>query len=428
MKRLITIILTVVTVALALVAPAAATVPYITHTYSIGGAILESPHAYVPDATIDSEIMGLEVGLSDVRDVEVDDNNNVYIVEAGNNRIVILDRYYHIKMEVDEFINEHGVPDSFNNPSGIFVSKEKVYVCDTTNSRIVVFDRDMKYLRTIQAPTSQLFEQDDIFSPVAVAVDSYGRMFIVSSTTYQGIIVMDEEGNFYGFIGAQATTISALELLWRKFMSAEQIAQSVQNVSTEYNNIEIDDGDFIYATISSIDESVLAGVISGRDRSSTYAPVKKFNANGTDVMNRNGFFPPAGEVHLQGKLGPSKIIDTAVGPNGTWSLIDEKRSKIFTYNNNGELLFAFGDNTGAQSGNVKNIEAIAYQGDKMIVLDKGNNCIVVYRRTEYGNILMQAIVDQDKMNFDAAFGNWEQIIKRNNNFDLAYIGIGKYYN
>ena len=433
MKKFIAIVLAVISFAMCLAPSASAMTPYITYTYSIDGTILKSPDAYVPDATIDSSFMGLEKALADVRDVEVDDEMNVYITDAGTNRLIVLDRYYKVKAEIEEFVNDQGVPDKFNNPSGIFVSDKYIYVCDTSNSRIVMLNRgDYSYHKIVQQPSSSLFESDDIYSPIAVAVDKYERMFIVSSTTYQGIIVMDEFDNFYGFIGAQAASVNALELLWRKFMTAEQLAASEKIVSSEYNNIEIDEDNFVYATISSIDESTLEGVIRGKDKSSTYAPVKKFNANGNDVMIRNGFYPPAGEVKMEGSKketsGPSRIIDSAVGPHGTWSIIDEKRSKIFTYNDSGELLFAFGDNTGAQKGNVKSVEAITYQGDKMVVLDKGNACIVVYRRTEYGDILMQAIIDQENLNFDAARGNWEQILKRNNNFDLAYIGIGKYYN
>ena len=436
MKKFIAVVLAVISLAAALVGPASAMTPYITYTYSINGDVLESPDAYVPDVTVDSKYMGLDpkTPLADVRDIEVDDEENIYIVDGGLNRIVVLDRYYKVKSEIDSFVNHQGVPDKFNSPTGVFVSDEHIYICDTSNSRIVMLNKaDYSFYKIVQQPTSPLFESDDIYSPIAVAVDSYGRMFIVSSTTYQGIIVMDEDGNFFGFIGAQAATVSALELLWRKFMSSEQIAASEQIVSTEYNNIEIDEEDFIFATISSIDEATLEGVIAGKDKSSKYAPVKKFNANGSDVMNRNGFYPPAGEVKMDGSKkgtnGPSKLIDVAVGPHGTWSTIDEKRSKVYTYNDNGELLFAFGDKTGSQTGNVKDIEAVTYQGDKLVLLDKDNSnpCLVIYRRTEYGDILMKAIIDQEDMKFDEAAKNWEQILKRNNNFDLAYIGIGKYY-
>ncbi len=430
MKRFLAIVLAAISVMMALCGSALAATPYTTHTYSIDGRVLESPDAYVPDAVIDSGFMGLSDPLADVRDVEVDSDNNVYLLDAGSNRLIVLDRYYKVKAEFDTFINDQGVPDGFNSPEGLFVSDEYIYVCDTNNSRIVMLNReDLSFHKSVLEPKSQLIESDEVYAPIAVAVDKYDRMFIVSRTAYQGIIVMDDMGNFFGFIGAQATVINALDLIWRKFMTAEQLAVAEQNVSTEYNNIEIDEDGFVYASISSIDEATLAGVINNKDMSSTYAPVKKLNANGNDVMVRNGFYPPAGEVKITFG-GPSKIIDTAVGPNGTWSIIDETRSKIFTYNDSGELLFAFGDKNGEQTGNVKRITAITYQGDKMIVLDNDDvqRGLVIYRRTEYGDILMKAIVDQDKMDFDAAAGNWEQILKRNNNFDLAYVGIGKYYN
>ncbi len=427
MKRILSLLLAAITLVSVFCIGSSAMTPYLTYTYSIDGTILESPDAYVPEATVvDSDYIGLATPLGDVRDVEVDEDENVYIVDAGSNRLVVTDSFYKLKFIIDTFVNEQGVPDTFNNPSGVFVGNGKIYVCDTSNSRIVIFYTDGTYYKTLQAPKSSLFEQGDIYSPVAVAVDNYGRLFVISSTTYQGIIVVDEDGNFFGFVGAQAATVSALQLLWRKFMSQEQIAQSEQIVATEYNNIDIDEGGFIYATISSIDESTLEGVITGKDMSSTYAPVKKFNANGNDVMYRTGFYPPAGEVQM-GEQGPSKLIDVAIGPNDTWTTIDEKRSKIFTYNNQGELLFAFGDNNGAQIGNVKSVEAVVYQGSKLLVLDKGNSNLVVFRRTEYGDILLQAIVDQDDMQFDKAADNWKQILKRNNNFDIAYIGIGKYY-
>jgi len=519
MKRILSFILAVVTVAGMLVTGSTALTPYITYTYSIDGDILKSPDAYVPDAVIDSDVMGLSKHpLEDVRDVDVDDRGNVYIVdmrETEKDRIVVLDRYYKYKTEISVFNNEHGVPDTFNNPGGVFVTDDFLYVCDSSNSRIVIFkintiadlekekaeaeeaitetepaeaepaeaelaeaepaeaepaetesaetepaetepaetepeveySQELKddaifsytYYKTVQEPKSPLFDSGDIYTPVAVAVDSYGRMFIASSTTNQGIIVMDEDGNFFGFIGAQAASVSALELLRRKFMSAEQIAQSEQFVPTEYNNVEIDEGDFVYATISSIDEGDLKSVILNRDKSTRYAPVKKFNANGNDVMNRNGFYPPAGEVDVDTKWGASAIIDAAVGPNGTWTIIDGKKidedtgetlSKVYTYNDNGELLFAFGSGAGSQVGNVKRITAVAYQGDNIIILDNyaDQRGLVVFKRTEYGDTLMQAIVDQQNMNFSDADKNWHEILKRNNNFDLAYIGIGKYLN
>ena len=241
--------------------------------------------------------------------------------------------------------------------------------------------------------------------------------------------MLNDDGDFFGFIGAQKVTIGALEILWRQIQTDEQRAYSEEYVSTEFNNITIDNQNFIYVTTSSIDESDQQNAINSKSKSSDFAPVKKLNASGSDVMKRNGFYPPSGEVRITNLstatiTGASKIIDVACGPEGTWSIIDEKRSKVFTYNDNGDLLFTFGDK-GNQTGNIDSVEAIAYQGSKILVLDKTNDNIVVYRRTEYGDLLLSAIEHNNDRLYDMTIDDWTEILKRNNNFDAAYIQIGK---
>ena len=406
-----------------------AATPYATYTYSAGGQVLTSPAAYVPDTVVDAAYMGLNGTIDDPRDLFVGPDERVYIVDAASASVKVLDRYYKFLFEINSFTNEHGVPDTFLNPSGVFVNDKNIYVCDTDNNRIVMFDLEGNYVKIIGKPVSNLFEEGSIYKPVACAVDDYGRIFVVSSTTYQGIIVLNDNGDFFGFIGAQKVAISALEIIWRNIQTEEQRAQSEEYVSTEFNNITIDKDNFIYVTTSSIAESDQQGAINSKSKASDYAPVKKLNASGSDVMKRNGFYPPSGEVRVTNMstasiTGASKIIDAAVGPEGTWSIIDEKRSKVFTYDDNGNLLFTFGDK-GTQTGNIDSIEAIAYQGSKILILDKTNDNIITFRRTEYGDLLLAALEHDNNRMYDATIDDWTEILKRNNNFDAAYIQIGK---
>ena len=144
-----------------------------------------------------------------------------------------------------------------------------------------------------------------------------------------GVIVLDAQGEFQNFIGSQTVSVSAIELMWRSFMSARQRALTKKNVSTEYNNITIDGDGFVYVTTSSIKETSQYTSIEG---DATYSPIKKLNASGTDVLTRNGFFGPVGEVAIDAigrsttEAGVSRVVDAAIGPEGTWSLIDDKRS------------------------------------------------------------------------------------------------------
>ncbi|MBQ8849262.1 MAG: YIP1 family protein [Clostridia bacterium] len=374
--------------------------------------------------------------ISSPSDIEVDDEGNVYIADTGNSRIIVLDRYYNVKFIIASFLNRQGIMDGLNKPKGVYITSDKpledkegkIYVCDTEAYRIVTFDREGNFIDIIPKPESELFDSSSVYKPVAVAVDNYDRLYVVSSTTYQGIIVMTEAGEFTGFVGAQKVTISAWDRIWRNFQTEEQRELSQSYVSTEFNNITLT-GDFIYVTTSSISE---ANVISSlTSTSGDYAPVKMLNASGDEIMRRNGFFSPSGEVdHAKVKTsdtiyGASTVVDVAVGPEKTWSIIDQKRSKVFTYDFDGNLLFAFGD-MGRQLGNIsqKGLAGIVYQGDNMLLLNATDATFTVYNRTEYGDVLIQALQNQNNRQNDQAIKDWKEILKRNSNFDAAYIGIG----
>ena len=413
---------------------------YQTYTYSADGFALYSPAAYSSPATYDYRDVFLssasENQFEKPTDIFADDEGNVYIADAGNNRIVILsgEDYKH-KKTIDVFMN-NGYSDSFNECRGVFVNDEYIFVCDTNNERIVVFDKygDFKECeRVIGKPMGSLFGATTQYNPVAVAVDQYDRIFVISNTTFEGVIVMTNEGVFTGYIGAQKVAYNVLEILLRRFQSAEQREASKKNTSTEFNNISIDSDGFIYVTTNTIDPDEQQSAMTSK--TPDYAPVKKLNSAGAEIMKRNGFFAPGGEVdvlkrttdpNMKDSIGASSIVDVAIGEEGTWSIVDVKRSKIFTYDQNGVLLFAFGDK-GIQQGNIQTISAITYQGDKLIILDKEAETFTVFQRTPYGNLLMDALHLENERSYEKSIDAWLSVLQYNNNFDSAYIGVGRAY-
>lgn len=416
---------------------ASAKEPYQTYTYSSDGEPLYSPAAYTParavtTADIFSVSSDAVVDMNAPTDITVDKEGNVYIADPKNNRILILEgENYTIKRVISAFDNRNH-SDSLSGCEGVFVNDKYIYVCDTSNARIVLFDKeDYSFVKVIGKPSGSLFGTDTIYEPKSVAVDPYGRIFVISGAADEGVIVMTEEGIFTGYIGAQQASYNAFQILIRRFQTAEQRKAQSQIRSTGYNSIAIDEDGFIYVTSSAVDSDKMQNAI--QNNAKEYAPVKKLNSNGDEVMKRNGFFGPGAEVKIQRHstdksvpVGSSTVVDVAVGDEGIWSVADAKRSKVFTYDQNGVLLYAFGD-LGIQLGNMQEISAMTYQGDRLLLLDKKANSFTVFKRTEYGALLVAALKCENDRQYGKAVEAWLDVLRYNNNFDSAYIGVGKAY-
>ncbi len=454
--------------------PAQAIIPYATYTYDIEGNYVESPHAYVPYEVITATSLGMTDSLADPQDMcvgrvsYVDDeaqknfawDGYIYIsdsnAEAGKPRVIVVkydeaECHFKYVTEITTFINEWGVPDSIMDPRGLYAIDGELYVCDSEAARILVFaTKDMTidgvdyklgdFIKTVPEPKSEVISDNHIYRPVAVSVSASGYVYVVGAETHQGIISINSDGEFAGFIGTQSQSLSFFDMIWRKFQTAEQKNKSVKNVSLSFNNININEKGFVFATTSAITDADLEKAILAKDTSSDFSPVKMLNPNGEDVMKRSGFFPPSGEITFNAQptpeysiIGPSKIVDVGLGPEGTWSVIDQKRQKVFTYDEDGNLMFAFGDK-GSQLGNITSVAAIDYAYDArnednamnyLMILDSQNDAITVYKRTEYGDVLVKALQNQRDRKFDMAEADWHEILQRNSNFDMSYIGIGK---
>ncbi len=409
----------------------AAAAPYQTYTYDIDGMPQNSPHAYTPSASMTAFEYNIPHELNSPKDIFVDDRNWLYIANTKNNTVEVINEKDVYQFTIGEFVNEQGVQDSLSEPSGLFVFEGKLYVCDTLNARIVVFDTEGNFLDVIEAPDASIMGSDTVFRPVAVGVNKSGTIYIVSQSTYSGIIALNADGSFQAFIGAQKATVSMAVRL-RRMIFPNIVTESY--LSTPYQNLTMDDEGVVWATIiftdddaSALENALLSGTIN-----ETYAPVKRLNAKGDDILVRTGFVMPAGEVNFattatsdMGKhTGASSLVDIAIGPNGMWSVVDSKRSKIYTYDSEGNLLFAFGDQ-GAQLGNLQSPTAITYRGSDLYVLDSSLNSITIFKRTEYGDVINRALQNNNDRKYSEGYADWQDILRRNNNFDAAYVGIGK---
>ena len=456
MKKISSILLlAIVAVMLFGAVTTSASEPYDTYTYSIDGEPLKSPTAYRSELVVDATDMNIGkyssvTKLSAPKDVYSDTDANIYIADTGNNRIVLLDKYYKAKGVIESYVDEYGNNQTLNKPEGLCVTTSTnndgeperfMYVCDTENYRVVVFkeqtDGVFTHFRTIDAPDSPLLDKN-AFKPTAIAVDKYGRIFVVARACHEGVIVLSNEGDFTGFIGVQKVTYSLIDMIWRKFQTAEQRATTAKNYADPYNNIAVDEDGFVYVTMEPLDAAGKAQQYSSiRSKAASTSPVKKLNSAGKEIMKRNGFFDPGGEVDVFAPTDVSAIIDVAVGEEGSWTILDKLRSRTFTYDQNGNLLFAFGG-SGEQLGNIGTgaAESMVYQKFRdpqtdeliyyMVILDNDTGGrLTVYSPTPYYDTIIGALANHNRHNYSESIFYWQDVLTQNNNFDLAYIGIGK---
>ena len=379
--------------------------------------------------------------------IRADSDGKLYIADKDNNRIVILKNDYTVYNVIDYFESAVADYDTLSAPKGVFVNEDYVYVSDTGNKRIVIFNKsDLSFYKIISKPDSPLVKDND-WQPAACAVDQYGRIFVVSETATMGVIVLaDDNGYFNGYIGAQKVTYNLFELFWRNFQTEEQRAKNIKNVSVTFNNITIDKDGFIFVTTDKIEDQ--GKQIQAIDnKKADYSPVKKLNSAGKHILQRNGFYDCGGEVYLfvgpdASSSTPSKISDVAVGPEGSWSICDINRGRVYTYTADGELLFAFGDggdgsgSTG-KLGSLTHLQSMTYQlapnqdedaelqTYNLVLLDSFTSLFTVFTRTDYGDLLMEALAQENNREYQNAEEYWMRILQRNGNFDAAYIGVGK---
>ena len=329
------------------------------------------------------------------------------------------------------FTGPDGQTESFDRPSGVFAGEDGVVtVADTGNSRVVMLAPDYSLRQIVGSPTGSGVPSGYIFQPIAVAVDKSGRLYAVSRSSAMGVVSFNIDGEFEGFLGAQVVQPSAAELFWRRFMTAEQLERVQKILPTEFNSLTIDDSGFLYVTTSSISKESQYNALITRSRSGDFAPIRRLNPSGDDVLKRSGFFPPAGDVEIRtdGKKDSvvSAFVCAAIGDYGVYSVLDNTRKHIFTYDYDGNLLSVLGGE-GVAADQFRALTHAAYHGGKLWVLDGYTGRLTVLRLSGYGTDIMEAIRLTQERQYAQALDTWTELLHKNGNLEMAYIGMGKAY-
>ena len=312
---------------------------------------------------------------------------------------------------------------AFFRPYDIFVDDDDtMYVCDYGHCRIVKISKDLKLLQIVDDPKDNTLDNEKtkfIFKPKKMVVDDTGRLFVLAENINKGFMAFDPSGEFTGYIGANKVTFSAWDRFWKRFATEKQKEKMVNFVPTTYNNIALSTDGFFMATTDEYETSDL--------RDDEKQPIRKLNSQGSDILIRNGYNQPMGDIRVgtaAGYTGPSKIIDATTLDNNTYFLIDRNRGRIFAYDSQGNLLYGFGG-PGNKEGYFQSPSAIDVIGRDLLILDYSANTLTVMTLTEYGKLINSAIETYQVGDYDGSAQYWEEVLKYNGNYTLAYIGIGR---
>ncbi|MBU1020012.1 MAG: hypothetical protein KJ847_02260, partial [Firmicutes bacterium] len=289
-----------------------------SYNYSYWGDIIHSAPGMTYATYIDSENLGVD--FSSPEDLVVF-NKQIYVVDSASDSLVVIDEGFDLVVEMTSFQYTQAYIDYLatinitdqtslvlDAPYGIDVTESGIFICDTGNYRIIKLNHNYEVLNVFSEIDDVTFDEIS-FEPKKITVDGTDRMYVVARNVYEGIMEINYDGSFNRFTGVNPIQLTPFEIFSRSIMTEEQIAQLQLFLPTEYTNVTIDERNFIYAT---------SKVSENNDNN----PIQLINPKGVDVVKRNGYFPPKGDIQYISGMnsyvidGPSTLVDIAITVDG----------------------------------------------------------------------------------------------------------------
>ncbi len=402
-KFLCMIIVFVIT--LPMVLPAYGATPYANYFLSDDGWNLPTPAAYKAVKVIDFKTKE-EGKLTAPSDLFIAKNGNIYIVDSGNNRIVVLNSKHEFLFDVKGNPDDPEDPANLNNPKGVYVdSNGTILVADYGNKRLVEFTAKGSFRYAYLTPTSDILPADFNYQPQKVIKDQRGYIFVTSVGEYHGIILLGADGEFRNYFGANKVVLSLGDAIARLLWSREDRKGSIVNLPYTFNNIYGSEDQYIYATTTG-----------------TSAQLRKINPQGTDVLYNDKNFTD--QSLIWGPDSTQNFVDVAVDKDNNMFLIDSTFGRIYEYDEWGRNLFVFGTlGTGyGQYSTPVSIE-IDVQG-RVYVLDSRTGVITVFKTTEFADTVHSANKYYSNGQYKESYTEWNKVLSQDSYYRLALQAMG----
>lgn len=392
-KVLLTVILVVLTAVVTCLPVFAMSNTTYTYTLSVNKDWIRTQDAYMP-----GKIYLKNANLANPSDIFVHDGL-IYVADTGNWRVVV----YNPKEDKISYLGEG----ELMSPRGVFVTDNGlVYVADDMSNAVYIFDKHSgKVVSKIGRPKG--ISEESLFEPRNVVVNSQGFIYVVGTGAYEGILQFNQKGEFLGYFSPNTRSLSLLEMFQNLFFSEKQKELLLTRKPKPVENIDVSDKDLIYAVTQSNEKER-----SGGDANS----IKKCNFAGVNMFS--------GKSKI---VTEANFVDVAAGYNNNFFALTYT-GVINEYDESGELLFSFGGRAVSVDRLGLFSKASAIDTDEngfVYVLDSERGYIQVFYPTEYAVNIHQAMKELNSGRYENSEKIWHRIQQLNGMSRLAHIGYGK---
>lgn len=315
----------------------------------------------------------------------------LYVADSGVRAIVIFDKKGNLLATIGEGI--------LSEPTGVYVTSGYVYVADYGNLMVYKFDHEGNVIHEYGKPDSPLYGKSETYRPLKVSANISEDVYIISEGSTNGIVQINETGEFLGYFGVNSTSVSFRIILQKMIMTNAQKSKMSKIKPPSPINIAIDDDGIVYTGTNASDSTRL----------------KKLNIAGSNV--------------LEGSLVPEDIVDLTVDKDGNIYLVAEYGA-IWLYDSFGNLLGVteVKDSSQERLGAFKQPSGICVDEQQNIyITDKSDSSIHVLHATEMALQIFSGVRLYKEGLYVESMEIWTEVLTLNSNISLAHKAMGKAY-
>ena len=369
-KAWLTLLLAVCVIASIPLAASAESAATYTYTPGVNGGWVRTQDAYQV-----TEVILQEVALNQPQDMLVSDGI-LYIADTGSGRVILYD------LKTRE-VTEWGVG-ALTSPAGLYLTNDKqLYVADNGAGEVVLLDEKGAVIQRYGRPTTATFGSDATYRPSKIVVNAGGTIYVVSEGSYDGMIQLDDKGEFLGYFGYNNNPLTAWDYIADYFFTDEMKAQLTNRVPYSFKSTAIDEKGMIYT----VTQSAEGNALKKHD-------VAGHNLFPNEMVDEKDFVDVC--------IGPGKRVYTVTGTG-----------LLFEYDANGETLFTFGGRAIAEERNGVFTTVSAITCDKegrLYVLDAERGLVHIMKATDYARNYHDAIDLYNVGDYEGSALLWQHIM------------------